>query len=392
VAAVNGETATGGDYIVFLADIQITVQLIGVGVLTPTALTTNLLTMLPVVPSMSPYRVVIGDLFGTPIEELVVENLQYTYAMNDAGTCTFTVPTKYFKASRSLIDPGKRTILIYNQNTLRWGGYLWTVNASDEQDIQCASDSWFSRFKRRHVDQHLVYTGADQLDIAWSLIDFTQSKPFGDLGITRFNPSESSGVMRDREYFPYERTIIADDLINLAGVIDGFDFDINPQRQWKTFYPSRGSATQFTFELGKNVGGVSYALDATQTTSEMSAMGSGDADAMLISVKSDGTSLANYGLLQDTSFFRTVKNRPTLDAHSAEELRIRRGARLQPQLSVITNDPPLGSYDIGDQCLVRASMGYIQLAEQFRIIAITVAASNEGRDSVEVFFDQVISV
>lgn len=87
-------------------------------------------------------------------------------------------------------------------------------------------------------DDTLAFTGDDQSDIAWSVIEQVQAHTGGNLGITR-GDGAVTGVTRDHEFPPGLFARAAVD--QLATLDDGFDWDIDPDTlTFDIWYPQRG--------------------------------------------------------------------------------------------------------------------------------------------------------
>lgn len=351
--------------------------------------------------SVPTYRVVIADLDGNAIEEVPAKNLQISWALNEPGGCGFTIPLRHPKALRSLLDPGKREIHVIREGTRIWGGYLWFVGASsNDKTIRIAGEGYLSRLMRRHIDEDLIYDGGagnpgiDQLQIAWNLINWTQNKIVntvsGNLGIVRDNPAEASGVLRVAKFRAWERQKIGDIIQDLTETGDGFDIEITPTKRWKTFYPRKGVVTDHVFELGKNIGSIAYDIDAENTITEASALGSGDRKNRCIAVTYDIGALAEFGILQESESFSRIRSYPTLANKASTMLKKNKKARAQPQITVETQDPPFGAYDIGDRAQVRAEMGYISIDKQLTIASMLLQLSDAGHESIQLYFDEVL--
>lgn len=337
------------------------------------------------------YITVIAQLNGPELDEVPAGNLQFSRLLNDAGSCGFTLPILHKKVKRSLLEPGQREVHIYRAGTLVFGGHLGMADVSLGGDLRFSSDGYFARLKRRLIDNSLNYNNTDQFDIAWNLINYTQSKTNGDLGITR--AGTTSGVNRDRKYLPWERTSVADAIIEFADMNNGYDFVIDPYKAWHPYYPSKGThVTDYVFELGKNVGSLAYQLDTQSMANEISAIGAGDGKATCIAVAADTGQQAIYGLLQETISYTDIKSFAPLMDRAVEELRIRKNQRLQPQLAIQTDVPQWGQYDVGDKVWIKADWGYLDIDQEFRIITMEVQLNNEGREIVTVQFDEATEI
>jgi len=337
--------------------------------------------------SVHEYRVVVNDLSGTALEEIQTSNLQYSFILNGPGAVSFVCNPRDKKVTSSLIQPGAREIVVYRDNTPFWGGYLWSFTAND-QGVQVSGEGWFSRIKRRLISDTLKYTNIDQFDIAWGLIDYTQNLTNGAMGITR-DSSTLSGILRKRTYHDWERKNVGEALEELAAVIDGFDFEITPDKRWKTYFPTKGQTSDVVYALGKNIRGISWDLSAGTMVTEMTAIGSGSDSDTLLAVSSNLTQQLTYGLLQDTVSFLDVKKQDTLQDHADEELAIVDTPFDQPQIQIIlTEDTPIGGVSVGDTFLIDAQSDFFNIYKYYRCTAITVAVSNEGREAVGLFVDE----
>jgi hypothetical protein len=330
------------------------------------------------------HRVVIRDLNSdVPLDEIPAKNLQYSFNLNAPGSVGFVLPTRHPKCTKDLLDPGRREIIVYKGDTKRWGGYLWTAQVEEgAETVRFSGEGWPSRLRRRYVDNDKIYTASDQFDIAWDLINFTQTQTDGNLGITRFS-TVLSGVSRDRTYLAIERKKIGEALEQLAAVRNGFDFEITPDKEWKTYYPFKQTGLIPIFEYGKNLRSYGYVLDASQLSSEITALGQS-----IVSVATDVAARAKFSLLEDTRSFSSVINQDVLAGHAQEELRLAKIQQEQLQLQIITDDPPIAGYSVGDMARIRISHGYVNLDTMKRITAINIQVSDEGNESIGVFFGE----
>lgn len=338
------------------------------------------------------YRVVIAELNGAELEEVPHKNLSYSFALNNPGGCDFVLPKRHVKVKRSLLEPGQREIHVYRNDALVWGGYLWTVGVSStDESIRLAGEGYLSRYKRRLVMEEKIYEEEDQLDIAWQLINYSQLRPNGELGITRYSPA-TSGTLRTLKLRPWEVNVIFDVLEDMAALNDGFDFEITPDKKFRTYYPYQGEDNNIVFDLDKNISSIAYDLDTTNTVSSYTALGAGSGRSRCIVTVDDATALTNFGLLEEAESFEQYKRYANLEERAIEELRLRKAARIQPQIQVVTNDPPFGSFGVGDTCRVRARDGYIEVDQDFKIGTQLVQVSDEGRESNQLFFHEAVSV
>jgi hypothetical protein len=251
--------------------------------------------------------------------------------------------------------------------------------------VQVSAAGWFDLLRHRIINWTQDYVSWDQVDLAWDLISQTQAQQYGGIGIAR-GTAPTSHVLRTIHYGAEECKVLGDAIDELATMSNGFDYEIQPDLTWMTYYPSKGLDKGITFEFGKNISGIAWTLDASAMVNQLTGIGSGSGPNTLKSVASDAVLENAYGLLQGSMTFSDITQQGILDTRTFEALRLVKVVRSQPQLQVYTNDPPFGSYGIGDIVQINAQDGFFNLAEKKRIISIVVAVSNEGVDNVGLEF------
>ena len=332
------------------------------------------------------YKLQVVSLDGTLLEEIDHTNLQYAKSINEPGTITWQMNRNDPKASRTLLAPCERQLYILEDGTRVWGGYLWTSEPTDEGNLRFGGADWSSILQRRYIKNTLTYDQVDQGAIAWDLIDYTQAQ--ADLGFRRAG-SFITDVKRDRTYQRYERKPILEALQQLSAVENGFDFEITPDKIFHVYYPQKGSRTLHVFEYGKNLGGISYAIDGWDTLTEVTAIGGGRDEETLVEVATSAPAYDRYGLLQGTvSRTKDVRHPSTLRDYAREHLRLSQHPMWQPQVDVLGDDPPSGSYDVGDEVRLIAHEGYLEVDAYFRIMTKVCQIGNSGRKSTQLFMEQ----
>lgn len=333
------------------------------------------------------YRFITAGLDGSELEEIPTKNLVYTYSLNNPGSYSYTMPMRHSKCRRDIMDPGKNEFHIYLGTEKIWGGYLWTAQKQDES-IRFGGEGYFSRLdKKREVTEDRNYSsGWDQYDLVWDLIDYTQDKPSGNMGITR-DSTAKSGVTRYHNIKASEQKKIGQIIRNLSEQDDGFDFEITPEKSWRT-YTRKGGNSGLIFVMGKNIRTYTFEVDAiSKTVSDFYALGRGQGDARPRAFEFDAEARGAFGLMEDTRSF-DAELATTLTALAKEWLRLHKQAREDIALFVITDDPPFGSYTTGDIARIVIDDGYVQVNREMRIRSIVVNVPDEGVDSYGIYFDE----
>jgi hypothetical protein len=346
-------------------------------------------------PAMLPssiYRVVLEDLSSNPIDELPIagtEALAYSEILNAAGAATFVLPLTHPSATEENLKEGARQVAIYRDTVREWGGYLWTVNATN-QGVNITCGGYLSRLGLRLINTDRTYTTTDQFNIAWDLIAYTQAKEYGNLGILQY-PVNPSGVLRTLSYVGTQETTVLQALSDLAALDNGFDFEITPDKLWIPYYQRKGQNNGIVFSLDKNILDISWARDAQNMANDVTAIGSSTGSAPLISHQADTVFQQTYGLLEASTSWTDVTTQAALDAHALTDLATMKISRDDPQISVTVDDPPLDAFSTGDIVLIDAHRGFIDIHGYYRVITKVVEVNKEGRDVVTLTFDTQVS-
>jgi hypothetical protein len=115
----------------------------------------------------------------------------------------------------------------------------------------------YSEILRRRIildGDTLLYLNIAQDTIAWNLIQLTQGRTNGDLGITR-GEQPSTPHLRTRRYEAGQ--IIGQLIDQLSAVDNGFEWDIDGLLQFNVWQPTRGVAGGLVLDYGGTVAGLS---------------------------------------------------------------------------------------------------------------------------------------
>lgn len=347
---------------------------------------------------------------NVPVAEVPLSGVTWSTALNDDGSLSGTVSSGAARGRqdlRSLLHG--RTVIYVIRNGIIVGGYiLWDDNPGPDglqiSDGQCLG--FLSYFNHRRIRDTVDYLQVDQLTIAEDIVETVQSLPGGDIGVTTLG--FVSGVKRDRSYAASEVKNVRDALLQLGAVDDGFDLiitvnrdsDGSPRKVLSLGYPHLGrsqAATGLVMEYPGNVVDYDWARLGSSLATTVWAIGGqpptefGDvtdpnADNTLRS-RADNQFLIDAGwpVLEADVSFTDVIEQPTLDAHALGEAAVRSGIVVVPTLTLFGDDPPLGSYMVGDFVRVRitddsfggdpAQPAVDQLAQ---ITKITVTVPDDG--------------
>lgn len=325
---------------------------------------------------------------GSPIEEFPAEIIRYTYRLNRPGSIDVTLPLGHPKTVRTNLDAGVHELVVRRNNQVVWAGPVLTVDEEDgrrSRKLTVRGEGLMAYLRRWHVTATLIYGATDQTTgIAWGLINHHQSKAGGNFGIV--NGAVASGRNRDRTYWWWEAANIAEALIQLSEVDDGFDFDFRPDRTFVTYYPRRGSIRSDVVFDERNIRSFSRSVDATEQASQVIGLGAGEGSGMLLHTAQSSAAVATHKLTQTVGSWKDVAVAQTLIDHTTSLLTRRASPPNLIAITVGTTDPPLFSYAEGDVCQLRWPSPYDPVDEMQRLVGRDVVWS-EGEEQAVLYLE-----
>lgn len=323
-------------------------------------------------------------------------NVAFTLQRNTAEQLSFSLDINAFEALCAEIGINPTSILSPYQTDVkvkRNGEYLFGTQVGDITgtlgettgtiDVRC-----FGYFNLL-IDRYLTvsYADIDATDIAWNLIDMTQSQTNGDLGIT-YGPNQTTTRDRVRNY---ERQNVRDAIYNLTKLIDGnFDFEITHDKKWNT-YAQIGSdkSSELEFIYPGNITGITVTRNGLALFNEIIGVGSGFGSEALESIQEDNDSQLNYGLHQKVVSFNSVSQQDTLDQNTEAELSLRKDLLELPSFSVNGEDFNLNDIHIGDRVTLRIQQHpfFNTVDGIYRIEKIEVNIDENEAEEIKITFD-----
>lgn len=320
-------------------------------------------------------RVYVVDKAGNrlaPVSAAVINKCQWV--LDDSGTA---------EVDLSKFDPGARKLLLM-QNELQivftnttpheiWWGF--PVRRQMKPSIQTFTlEGLLSYFKFRIVEfGSLTYTGVDQFDIAWNLLQVAQNGTNYDRNITAsYTPS---GYIRSRQFARDQHKIIYDCLkeFDADKLVNGFDQDIvvseTGNRVWTPYYPGKGSWYQGYLEWGKDIVDYDFKDDALQMRTKIYCTGGTNGTTKFEQSFENVYASNQYGALVGVVSDGSEKDLTWLLAKAQQQVAV----RSQPisQHSVTVTIDKLGKIHTGDSVWVRVDDFATQINAPFRVQAIT---------------------
>lgn len=327
---------------------------------------------------------------GEPIETLPAEIIKYGYRLNRPGPIEFRLSLDHELTRRANVGDETEAVVVRNGETV-WQGPIWVADETDADDrvVKFEGLSLEMYLFGMLVTQTLAFNQVDQFDIARALVDHHQSKPGGDFGIDTAWDASTSGVLRDRTYPGFVLKNVGDAVTQLAEVGDGFDFHIEAgTRRLRLHYPKRGSRKTDLIWDERTIRSFGRRIDKSGQASQMWGVGAGEGEDQLRFSLTDSTALARYGLTMGTYSNLDVSEAATLENHVRRVLRQRRFPAESYFVTVGTSEPPIFSYQVGDEGQLRWPSPYDPVNRFVRLVGFDVVWK-QGIEEADLFFQEL---
>lgn len=206
-----------------------------------------------------------------------------TWRLTDVSEATFTIDATLDEA-QSIQGLISGLWVLRNGREVYRGLIGPTSDSCDgnTHTIQFSAANWRAILERRFINDHdtLVYSNTDVGQVAWNLINATQLRPGGDLGIIQGNTT--TGVTVSPQLTP--GTAITDQINTWATSAQGtsqqgFDWAVtgisgSPQLQFNVWFPQRGTDRQTQLDYPGRIQGFSRADDPGTYADAIRASGS----------------------------------------------------------------------------------------------------------------------
>lgn len=339
------------------------------------------------------YEFVIKNKSGETLAVLdSIKNRQFSLYLNKSGDASFELQPTDLKATGDLFQVGSKELYIYRAGKLIWGGELVSrrVDLSDGRETMVVNaKGFFDLLSKKVIGSPLAslsYSSQDAGDIAWDLIDRSQTGTNASFGITR--GSHPTTKNRDRTYDDF--ITVKDAILGLAStnIKDGFDFEIDANKQFNIFYPKGMQKSDIIFEWGRNITSFSEVQDASNMANQIIGIGAGVGSDLLTSTRNaDATVQSNYKIRQKTISRKEVSVSATLQDHTDNELALNQVQQVILSLKYKGNlEPSLGSYLVGDSVKVRIKHGIVQVDQFYRVYGIKVKINDEEDEEIDLTF------
>jgi len=278
---------------------------------------------------------------------------------------------------------------IYQDNNLRYGGILLhrKISGSGNQATSLTVNicDYLNALERRitgNAGTDWTYLSTDSADIAWDIIDQSQTKTNGDLGITRgLHPTTKD---RDRTLrFDNIRDVIIK--MSASEVDDGYDCEITPEKVFNIYYP-KGEVKSNIILDDFNI--ISWSADKNlsgKLANSITVLGSGDGDDIITEVVEDTDSQEVWGLQEQTISAKDNEVSANLIDKGNNALNLLKIPQEIITVRVNDKNPDINTYNLGDTVTVK--IDEIGLNTQLRIIQQSIQITPTGVALVDLSFD-----
>jgi hypothetical protein len=260
-----------------------------------------------------------------------------------------------------------------SSDTVSADSHTTTINAPDYRAL----------LDRRilHDNDKLSYTQEDEASIAWQLIQATQAKPGGNLGITR-GSGQTTGYLRDRLYTAGKS--IAESITQIGDLDGGFDWEIDPQLRLNIFNPQRGRPTDVVLDYGGAVSAFTRAVVLAEYANSIRATAAADPRAPEYREVAD-IATRPEGRIELDRGFPDILEQSTLAAKADFLLADASVWRPSYTLTLAAGRyPGPGVLWLGDTCIVSIRSGRLDEHTVQRVVEIAFDVGDDGEETVNI--------
>ena len=326
---------------------------------------------------------------GTYIGEPPFFDGQGEFRMNEPDEFRFSLSSidliNYVDPVSQLKEGLTEAILLRNGVPI-FTGPIWTITCtSNDKVLKCVANDVSSYLGHRNVVVATKFTKKRYAAAVWKLIQDTQARSYGDLGIT-LGQDALTNPTGTFSYAAKSGKTILQSIQDLADGTNGFDWDINPARQLMMYYPRIQTPCTLTLEYGGNIKNYSVQGMGAYVANEVFAR---SGSKVVSSTYSDPTSQAFFGLRQYAVSSSSVKSKTKLDALARGTLNLRKNPRLIPQLTMDSELINPFEGDIGYGYLVNTVIndGWVQFNGTMRCSGFQLTIGKHGDETFVLYIN-----
>lgn len=333
---------------------------------------------------MKEYNILIKNSNDVAIGEFnSYQKIEFGKRLNNYGTANITLPINDSKAS-SLVALRRNTVWIYRGADNIWSGEMALRKGELDNKggglITIYCFDWLEQLRNRYTEKDLRYDQVDQGEIAWDVVNRSQSQENGDFLFRRGVITHTK--LRDREYHSQN---ILDILINLSKVIDGFDFEISNARLFN-ISPQIGIYRGATVKLkhGENMHAKSILEDFTNPVNRAIVQGQPIIeDPEILRVERNAlTEQGIYKLREDLYSDLDISEEETFQEKGDALLQKYKQALIQIDIDITPTSPKITDFSLGDIVPNIIKKGIYDINENYRIFEWKVTYTPDNVEKI----------
>lgn len=334
---------------------------------------------------MSTWQFAVGPAdLGPDIELTAATGRRVTVRLGQPSDAGFSLNGRHEQAAA--VDELVSDLWAYRHGSLLHRGRVGTSSDDVSADAHACTfnaPDYRALLERRYLydGDKLSYVQEDEAAIAWQLIQITQARPGGALGITR-GSGQTTGFKRDRLY-PAGKGI-GESISQLGDLAGGFDWEIDPLLRLNIFNPQRGTDTDEVLEFGGAVASFTRALTPAEYGNAVRAAAAADPRAPEYREVPD-ISTRPEGRFEIERGFPDILEQSTLSAKADDLLADAQVLRPTYTLTLAPDRyPGPEKLWLGDTCLVALRSGRLDESSRQRVMEISFEPASDGDEVVRV--------
>lgn len=348
------------------------------------------------------YSVELWDSDGIFIADVsaFTSDLKYTVKLNTAEDLSFTLDIKQLDNMlntigadiTNVIEPYVTDVKIRRNGVYLFGTEVVEIESrlGDEYVMDVRCNGYLNMFKDRYIsasDYPGDFENKTYAELAWTLIDSTQSKTNGSFNVTLGSDTASASQDNTRtRQGDYDNQEVKAGIVNLTQLSDdNFDFWFDYNRAIYFATKMGNDRTYLTLEYPGNIKSLSMKRSATTLYNEITAIGDGSGETVRLSyTTSDNVSILTYKMRERVESFSSITNVETLQEHADGDLPSYSNMYVVPDITMHDNSLDLSEVWIGDSINVNINYAYINFNDVYRINALSVDVDKNFAETVVV--------
>jgi hypothetical protein len=334
---------------------------------------------------MPRWQLLAGPAGGEPdIELTAATGRKVSFRLGQPSDVTFTLDGRHEQAAS--VTELATDIWAYRDRQHLHRGRVGTVTDDVSPSAHSSTFSapdYRALLDRRHLydSDKLSYVQEDEASIAWQLVQATQSRPGGDLGITR-GSGQTTGFLRDRLYTAGKS--VGESIAQLGELDGGFDWEIDPRLRLNIFNPQRGRPTDVVLDYGGAVASFTRAFIPAEYANAVRASAAADPRAPEYREVAD-IAIRPEGRVELERGYPDILEQSTLAAKA--DFLLADASVLRPSYTLTLaagRYPGPESLWLGDTCIVSIRSGRLSEHTRQRVLEIVFEPGVDGEEAVRI--------